>query len=244
MLPRQYGLSRLRPGVDSLMRADELVVLASAHGIDLTHVAGAASNTRGAASKRSLTREERRKRMEEHLGLEIEPSVRGNGSRTYRRPQWSLAEIGQAAEGVPELPWLAACYSWGGDSSCYWTLWWGLSYQAQRLGRREGWQPRVMGRAPRDPKTGKPIVGAKGEPRFYLLELAQMVLDEDAHKWAFAAWPGLHAAYLQVEDATWARILAPRYEMLQGKYESWLATAKTLIQRKLAEEAEETESAQ
>jgi hypothetical protein len=31
-----------------------------------------------------------------------------------------LAELGQAAQGLERIPWLAACYTYGGDRSCQW----------------------------------------------------------------------------------------------------------------------------
>ncbi len=224
------------------MMVSDLLILAAARGVDLSSIGGNASNTDGVARKRVMTPKERKAARENHLSCEVTDTVKGASSRVYRRPQWSLAEVGMGAQGVPELPWLAACYSWAGDQSCYWTLWWGLSYQAQKLAQQCKWQPRVMGQLPRDPKTRKPIAGAKGEPRFYLSDLAQMVLDEDANRDLFLRIPSLYATYLHVEDETWERVLAPRYQMLQGQYEGWLVKARTMIQRKLMDEPVEVET--
>ena len=214
------------------MKAAELIALAAAHGIDLSHVGGNADRTDGAASLRRRSREELRD------GIEVIPTARGHGTRTYRRPAWSLAELGQAAQGLGELPWFAARYSFAGDRSCYWTLWYALAFEAHALAHREGWQPRVMGCAARDPRTGRLIAGARGEPRFYLLDLAQLVLDEDGNRSLFAgaqAIAGLHALYLRVEEPTWSKILEPRYRSLQAVYERWLGTARGMIQRRLNE---------
>jgi hypothetical protein len=217
------------------MRAAELLALCSAAGVDLTHAGGIASNLDGEAAERKRTREELRD------GVDVVATAKGTGSRTYRRPYWSLAELGMAAGGIElgELPWYAARYSFAGDQSCYWSLWWGLLYQAQRMARREGWQPRVIGRSPRDARTGKLIPGAVGEPQFYLLDLAQLVLDEDAHRWLFVgpkSIPRLHALYLRVEDPTWECILEPRYRSLQACYERWLNIARATIQRRLMQD--------
>lgn len=213
------------------MRAADLVALAAERGVDLTHVGGTASDTKGIAAQRKRTQTER------ELGIEVVPNVRGSGTRVYRRPTWSYAELGQAAQGLPIMPWYAARYSFAGDRTVYWDLWYGLVFQAQRIARRDGWAPRVMGRVPRDTK-GK-LTGEKGEPRFYLLELAQMVLDEDSHRFLFVgvqSIPHLHAMYMGVEDVTWDKILEPRYRTLQGVYERWLGIARGMIQQWLRED--------
>jgi len=192
------------------MLAEELVALAAAHGIDLTHVGGSASKTDGDARKR------RRHRAEVDLGIDVPETASGRHSRVYRRPSWSLQELGLAARDVPRVPWLAARYSIAGDTKCYWELWYALVFEAQRIGRREGWAPRVK--------------GADGSPRLYMQELAMLVLDEDAHRRYFAIAPDLYSIYLQVSPTTWNRILAPRYARLQHRYEAWLGTARAMIQ--------------
>jgi hypothetical protein len=175
------------------MRGAELVALARAHGIDLTQV-----ECNGAAAPRAI--------KELLDGCEMLPSTRGRS----RRPERS-----EEARGYEGLPWLAARYSLANDETCYWPLWNGLVFQAQRLGSRDGWPPQVR--------------GVRGEPRFYLLELATLVLDEIACPQAFAAAPELRAIYLGVEDEAWACVLEPHYRSLQAIYARWLGTARGQI---------------
>jgi hypothetical protein len=211
------------------MQAAELFALATAHGIDLKRVAGNSSDFDGPAAERKPSREQRSD------GIERVPlTVRGAESRVYRRPHWSHAELGIAAAGLSELPWLAARYSYAGDYASYWPLWWALGFNAHRMASREGWAPMVPGRlSPRHERTGKPLPGAKAEPHFYLLDLAQLVLDEDANKRYFSIAPQLYCAYMRVEEPIWERVLEKRFRALQAVYDRWLAVARGMIQRKL-----------
>jgi hypothetical protein len=215
------------------MRTAQLLAMTTSAHVDLSHVGATASDTHGMAAQRRLTPEERKLREERHEGIEIVPTVSGKESRTYRRPAWSMAECGHAAAGLGELPWFAARYSYAGDRTCYWTLWYGLVFQAQRMARREGWQPRVPGRLPRDPQTEKPIAGAQAQAHFYLLDLAQLVLDEDGCHDHFVLALDRYALYMQVEIPCWQRVLEPRYRALQAVYDRWLGIARGMIQRRL-----------
>jgi hypothetical protein len=207
------------------MMACDLIALASAHGIDLSSVGGSASDTQGVARTR------RRTKREVELGIEVAQTVRGAGSRTYRRPTWSIAELGQAAGGpknarVDRIPWLAALYSFAGDTSGYWDLWHALALESHKLSRNDYWEPRLK--------------NAKGEPEYYQGKLAALVLDADMHRPLFLAGPGLFAVYMNVTPETWDRKLASRYTDLQGVYERWLAIARSTIQKRLNEHAVET----
>ncbi len=208
------------------MQAADLIALVSGKGIDLGHVAGNASNLEGAARKR------RRLPIEIKLGVDVMVSVRGHGSRAYRRAVWSLAELGIAGQDVPRIPWLAAMYSYGRDQTAYWHLWEALADAAQDLGRRNKWAPRV-----RD---------VTGKPQYYRERLAEMVLDADRYQPVFAASPAVFAIYLNVTDEVWERVLSERFDQLKHRYHRWLAVAQSEINRKIrantdryfAEEAE------
>ncbi len=150
-------------------------------------------------------------------GVELEP---GKNAR-FHRP--AAAGLGFAACGLPdELPWLAARFSFAADERSYWPLWWGLVFQAQRMAWREGWPPRVR--------------TAQGGLRFYLLDLAQLVLDEEAARPLFAAAPRLRALCLDVEPATWDDVLEPRYRSLRAVYARWLDVVREMIGRWCAAE--------
>lgn len=191
------------------MQAPELIAMCAAKGIDLTHVGGNASNVNGiaAASRRKLT-------------------ARGNGSRVYRRPIYSLAELGQAAQGVRKIPWLAAFYSWAGDRhpDTYSELFWALAKYADSQAEREHW-PTAVQRVNR-PKS------------VYVHELVGLVLEEegDLRKY-FQPSHTVHAIYMDVDEMTWGKHLASPYATLQQRYQSWLGTARSMIQRRISGES-------
>jgi hypothetical protein len=176
------------------MRGAELVALAKLHGLDLAHI-----ELNGAAAP-----------LDWLDGCEIVQGARKSDWRRSRRP-----ERNDEPRVFENLPWLAACYSFAGDASAYWSLWDGLVFQAQRKAGREHWPPRVR--------------TAQGGLRFYLLELAQLVLDEEASRALFVEAPQLRALCLGVEYVTWDEVLARRYSALQAIYSRWLESAGAQI---------------
>jgi hypothetical protein len=161
----------------------------------------------------------------------IEPSAqRANGRASYvrGRPAWSIQDLGQAAAGVPRLPFLAACYSYAGDRSVYWELWAGLLRAAQELRVRNGWPAQVRG-------------PAGGPAHFYLEQLAQLVLDEDAHQHLFHAAPVLYPIYVSVDEQTWHRSVFHRFDKLRLRFQGWIAEAMAIVQARLDEIAADGE---
>jgi len=223
------------------MLAEDLIAYATARGLDVSRVGGSETETHKLAAQRRRTAREIR------LGIEIAETVRGRDSRSMRRPYWSIAELGMAASRtrpgkrvdieIFDIQFLAVLFQIAGDTSgdTYWTLYRALRYQALKIADRERWRPTVPGRTPRDPRTRKPVLGATGEPHFYLDELAQLVLDDDRHRAIFAAIPGLHAAYMNVEDVTWEKILEPRFASLRALLESWSAIGRARVRQWLLE---------
>lgn len=199
------------------MDAADLIQLAQARGIDLKFIAGVASNTHGAARKRARTEDEI------DLGLPIRESVQGRQTRTYRRPSWTVAELGQAAASLGPVPWSAALYSFAGARDGYWILWHALTNEAQRLAKRENWPPRVK--------------GEDGRPQCYREELAELVLTEDANKHLFLAAPQLYAACMKVQPIIWESHLSDPFRSLKASYERWLGIARASIARWLTESA-------
>jgi hypothetical protein len=203
------------------MDAASLLQLAKARGIDFQEVAGTASNLDGIAQKRHLTRAEIKHRNEIKISLNIQETVRGRQSRTYRHPAWSIAELGQAARGLGLIPWTAALYSFAGAQDGYWLLWSALASEANHIARREHWPARV--------------VTEGGDLRFYRESLAMLVLDEDAHKHLFMAAPRLYSVYMDVTEIVWDQSLTTPFRSLKTAYERWLATARSSIGRWIRE---------
>jgi len=87
---------------------------------------------------------------------------------------------------------MASCYAFAGDNSVYWPLWGALPTRgpaAQAAVLLAGTGPRTC-RAP---------------PHFYLEQLAQLVLDEDAHGHLFTSAPALYWILTGVDESTWRR---------------------------------------
>jgi len=208
------------PNGGSHLKAEDLVALVAAHGVDLQHVAGSASDTHGIARRRQRTKDERRG------GLPIRDTVIGHESRVYRRPAWSHAELGMAARDVPRMPWLAICYCYAGDSTGYPELHRGLMREALKIATRDGWSMYERDRT--------------GQKRYApIAELAALVLDKDAHKRIFiearAHGVVLEALCLNVPDEIWSTRYERRFDTLDQHRERWLAEARGIIQRWLRE---------
>lgn len=201
------------------MKAEELMLLAAAKGVDLKRVAGGSNKDKGPTVR---YRRRSEAELEQARGRPIYETVKGRTTIVHRFPTWSIAELGRAAAEVPRVPWLAACFSFAGDRTpaVYWELHNALTFAAYRLQRRHGWSPQ--------------IVGIGGHPRFYLLELAQLVLDEDQHRHLFDSQPKLYAAYLHIEEPVWRHKIFERFDALKLRYLIWLETARGMIQAKLS----------
>ena len=198
------------------MRAAELITIAGTRGIDLKYIAGNASDTRGIARTRDRTREEI------YLGIDVEPTAVGKDSRVMRSAQWTSAEAGMAARAVPRMPWLAARYSWGRDTSNYRELHAGLTLAAFDLKERENWPWRAS--------------KLNGQPNFYLEELGQLVLGVELFKAEFLKYPVLYAACLGVPEEVWATHLTKCFTSLHGKYERWLGIVQSMMGQWLRED--------
>jgi hypothetical protein len=203
------------------MDAASLIQLAKARGVDLSYIGGVASNLDGVAGARRLTRKELKFRNENKLSLDVHETVKGRESRTYRRPSWSGAELGQAAKGLGVVPWNAALYSYAGAREAYLLLLNALRSEAIRIARREFWVIRVP--------------TEDGRMKFYCEELAQLILDEDANKHLFLAAPVLYSAYMGVTQPTWERHLSGPFKSLRGCYDGWLGAARATIRRWICE---------
>lgn len=219
------------------MRPAELVALYAAHGIDLAHVAGSASDTKGVARKRRMGPEERKRAN----GRPITETVEGTGTRVMRPRAWSHAELGICAGGLvvgddgkpvkgkdgryllrmARMAWLAACYSWGGDRDGYKELHRALTAVGLKLMQDRNWPWKIR--------------FVDGREDYYLERLTELVLDIEgcpAHFTEAAknllAWSP-QAIYLGVEEKTWQKPVYAYFLELQGKYQSWLDDARGTI---------------
>lgn len=189
----------------------ELIQRGAARGVDFQHVAGIASKLDGIAKKRSRTDDERK------LGLPIRDTAQGHQTRVYRRPAWSVAELGQAACGMGLIPWTAALYSFAGARDGHYLLWNALVNEAQRLAKRENWPSRVS--------------GEDGQPQYFREALADLVLLEDANRDLFTAAPQLYWVFMKVPDIVWEKQLSEPYGSLKVSYDRWLSIARSVISR-------------
>jgi hypothetical protein len=210
------------------MRAEDLIALAAPRGIDLKHIAGMSTPTRGVS-----VRQRHRTSVEITDGIDVRITVRGSSTRTLRPPVWSVSELGQAARNVPRIPWLAARFAVAGDNSSWWELHTALVSEARKLRRQHEWPAQ--------------LTGLDGQPRFYLEDLAQLVLDEERHAPLFAAAPAtakapsLYAVYLRIEEELWSRRVFERFDLLKLRYLGWRDSALAMIQQKLSQRSESDE---
>lgn len=219
------------------MRPDELVALYTPHGVDLQHVAGAASNTKGVARKRIMGPEERKRAK----GRPITETAEGDSTRVMRPRTWSHAEVGICAGGLelkskgkpargpngdylvrcPQMPWLAICYIAGGDRDGYKELHRGLTLKAVDCAKAGRWQWQV------------PLVN--GGRAYYLERLAELVLDTEGCPAHFAEaakelvqWSP-HAIYMGVAEEVWQKPLYGYFLEIQGHFHGWLDAARAVI---------------
>ena len=122
-----------------------------------------------------------------------------------------------------DLSWMVARFSLAGDSSAVWTIFYALTRHGLRIAQREQWHPQVR--------------ALDGTPKFYLDELARLVLEEQRHAALFAAAPAvLRAARLGVSDREWALHLARRHRSLASMYSRWLAQGLALARAAILEQ--------
>lgn len=195
------------------MKADELVALAAAHGIDIAHTVASSTNTMGDAARRARTREEIRSFMP------VRETVDGKETRTRKPRYWTHAETGMGMAGCSRMPALAALYSWCGDRDEYAELHRGLTRETIRIAEKGNWAWQVE--------------MVNGRRDYYIERLTELVLDEDACKAAFVAAPGFYAVYMGVTQRVWSRPLTGYFLTVQERYQRWLDIAKGTIGRKL-----------
>lgn len=230
-----------------MSKADRLLTLSNPNGVDLTTVAGAASETHGLGRRRARTEEEIKEGLP-HWGLQ--DTVTGTQSRDYRRRTNSIEEVAAAAgprrvsadkiERLDDWAWLAARLKIAGDKSAFWEVWRCLRIYAVQTADKQRWPAQVEGLAPRDAK-GKPIPGQSAELIFYIEPLAALVVRADAEPDRFTRIPGAHALHMRVEPEIWDRVLEPKYQALCMKYELLVNSALSWMNRCIVEGNEERE---
>ena len=141
------------------------------------------------------------------------------------RPQWTIAEIGQAAHELPDTEFRAALYAFAGLHEHRWFLHRELTGRARMFQRIYHWPLRV--------------VDFHGLKREYMEHLCMLVLDEDASPAYFRAVPGLYGFYMSVSDRVWENQLEGRYQELQQAWMDWCGHAARVIQSQLSEHEEE-----
>lgn len=210
------------------MRADQIVALCGAHGIDFIRVAGAASDLKGPARKR------RRSEIEIQAGIgEIRETVKGKESRVWKPAAYTQAELGIAAYGTSALAWNAVQHSIANDRrpATLECLHRGLMYHAGKFATQDSWEVMLPGRISLNAETGKPRPGEVRDWVFYREALCMLVLDEISFKPAFTSAPPLYAIYLGIEPTTWVKTVEPRFRQLQMRYQVWYGAGLRLIQR-------------
>lgn len=147
--------------------------------------------------------------------------ARGIPDRSILRPVWTIAEIGLAAEGVPEIPFLASLYAFAGDRSNYWILQKALYNRAITLANQKNW-----------PYQLRDVHGISSP---YLEHLAVLVLDWDANPGLFKIHPEMFAICMRMTDRVWEKHTQGKFEDLLMVWLTWLREAARKMQSKLSE---------
>lgn len=208
---QSYAKMRFRPTAarESALLLEDLMMLASAKGIDLRHVAGTASETHKAAKQRVRTQWERA------LGIPaVALTVEGKSSRVSRKPGISIEDLSLALGGLKGRSLQAMYFSIWGDSSVYGDLVRHLMHEALRLSDAGKWPMRI-----------RRANGALGDAYEHIPRLAELVLDADTHKSYFAVAPGLFPLYLGIPDDIWDRVISHWFRDLSLSYERWISVA-------------------
>lgn len=195
------------------MRAENLMLLATAHGVNLSEAVKMSSHQK--PRRDTVTKKGNRQ-----LITPPENRVTGTETRTFKRPTWTMQELALAAAEVPEVPFMAACYAFAGDRSKFWRLQKNLMGHARMFTYTMCW-----------PREVRDFHGIK---RPYLEHLCKLVLDEDANPALFRAAPQLHQIYIGVTGPIWEKQIQERYGHLQRVWNEWLGQAARMIQAKLA----------
>jgi hypothetical protein len=202
------------------MRAEVLLSMAAAQGIDLRAMSGQKSG-------RFTPRKDTKTHM--HRGVKctvlqevVTNKAKGTGERSTLRPQWTTAEIGMAAMGVPKIEFMAALFAFAGDHSQYWDIHAALVKEAERLSAERHWPVEV--------------IDVYGIGRPYLKHLALLVLFQDAYPTLFEVCPEISGIYLGVKEKTWSKHMVSRYLELQSIWLGWLSNAARTMQPRLESE--------
>lgn len=199
------------------MNSEKLVSLASAHGVDLV----AAARVGAKPAPRDTVTQTKRGIRSTTLRLPPKNRAKGTPDRSVLRPTWTIAEIGQAAQGVPEIPFQAALYAWAGDRSHYWRLHQALYRCALSMAKQKGW-PAVL----------RDLHGIESP---YLGHLAALVLDWEANRHVFALAPQMYGVFMRVTQRTWEKHIQGAFEELSLTWLKWLGTAAKIMQPHLAD---------
>lgn len=209
------------------MRAEELVALCGARGLDLQAIAKQSSD---AAPVSDVRRYQRHGLKVVQLMPAAQQRAYGKETRSMVERDWTVQELGQAAYGVPKLAFLAACFSWAGDYQHMIELHDGLMQHALQFRRQYKWPFQV------ESNDGCRV--------HYLEHLCAMVLDEDAHPSIFSYRPppddpkasSIHAIYCGVTEQVWRRSLLDRFERLRMVWWGWHNQAARMIQSQLRDD--------
>jgi len=209
------------------VRAEDILMMANAHGVDLMRIAK--NMTSDDPEVMQAARDVVKKRFGAGRTAFVlvpppDSMAAGKETRTAKRPEWTTAELAQAAAGVPELSFRAALFAFAGDHKYYKWLRSELFHEALQLREQLEWPP--------------VIVDLHDIEIPYLNHLAALVLDEDAHPSLFRVAPQLYALYMRVPEKTWDKAVSRRFHALKVIWTNWGAEALRMIQPRLKQHEE------
>jgi hypothetical protein len=199
----------------------ELIALAAAHGANLEQAFQLASAEKAKSQEitvRAFNPEVTgRSRYYRVLRPRSSTEANGKATRSYaRKPMWTIAELGQASQGLAPILFDAACYHFACDLTPRARLYANLVMRARQLRSQRQWPQRIQD------KHGISIG--------YIRHLALMVLDEDQCQPLFKLCDGvLYSIYMNCHEKTWEARLSGPYEDLRLVWLGWLQSARSHI---------------
>lgn len=149
-------------------------------------------------------------------------SAKGRATRIAQRPAWSVAEVGQAAHGLPDVLFRCALYHYAMDQGQQWELWRHLVTRARQLQFENGWPSEIL--------------DVHGLAMEYTRHLALLVLYEDHYSDDFKLYGVRAKAWcLNCSERTWRAKLSGPYEDLRVVWMEWLSHARRHVQKRLRE---------
>lgn len=162
--------------------------------------------------------------MSEHLwSLATPKGVRLDAVSRGGTPEWTAADLGVAASGLPYFKFRIALFTLAGDDNSRGSVRTYLLEKLLEAQERLQWKRRV-----------ERIDGFRSR---FAEELVGLYLDEERRPSVFQAAPNLRSTIMRVEPETWRRDLSHQYQYVAAEFQVALIEAEEHVRRKVRRSA-------